>query len=782
MTKVEQYLTMIAREIRAMCRDSLGSMSRTRFADRVIADVCGIDNFASSVLASRNPDAVILNAIRGSRGDSLLRLFSEQMHDARLELVTVLFDAVRVGGTDRDAHEYLQKLYQKAVKKTRKLVGSKTNRKVEFNSKYPALSRLTGSLDTGSYDFFSDDEEEEGDDGPDAYNTYVNEYFDALRTGRDLPKPTTYPSPELDMKLDVDPDILATIDRIQRRIGRRLSSAEIADILRKLNDDEEDDLGVEPSSKIVGLDPKMQEMVDAVANVVVAKLVTQGATAAQPAPIDAKPIEDDEIHMKDDLDEFIENIDKPQSVKAENPSVTNDKNITKPAPIPAPIFAEPKEISTEKLISVVNGVQKDEEEVGEYDSSETEPPACEAGGDIEAEANAKPLAAPPSNDGPDDDFVDERLIDRNVKNIIENIESKLKAAMETFISGNAGHLTSLRMTLFPSSRPDFLLEMWVSVLIDEDPEGFNVLHMNAIASRYLEMVAHELHISPNVIDLRIGLFCADDMLFETSFVSFQKIYSESPFFQNSQLMISDIEDLDSTLCAIALDIWKSTGASPFVSRVLNIPKKLLVIILGLKHDQTACSAEAVEKAKKMIHEYQDNSTTEWVTWNGLDYGVNVIVNMDEPLEATQELINRQLVSMFGDSPSCPQAMLIKRVFNEIEKDFRNYGVMNDVILDVRHDFADVPIGVVMDLTYQIQYPQNGLTVDEEREYEELIKRSYISEQAMADLIRVMSPSFIVKTYFDIEDYDPYEGDAEDVPEADEEPKTNAFGVKPESAK
>lgn len=746
MTKVEQYLTMVNREVAAMARDQLGSDSRTRFADRVIADVCGIESFASMVLASRNPKAVILNAIRSSRGECLMRFFSEKMHDARQELVDVLIEAVRMSDvrvdSDADTHNYLQKLYEKAVKKTRKLVGSKTTTKIRFNTKYPALSKITGTYESRRFDYFSDDEEDEGDD---SYSNYVDDYFEALATGKEPPKPIAYGSKEPDMDLDVDPDILRLIDNIQRRLGRRLSSAEIADIIR--NAEDEDEPEVPGGEAIVGLDPKTQKLVDAVANVVVAKLMTQGAID----PSKAQPVTDfdpDEIRMTDNLDEFLNGAAKePGPVKVSDSG--NPMVIPMSIRVDTPIAEKSSDdnISTEKLISVVNGVDKDETK-GENDpSSDIIPPVDEAGGVI---SESKPLAAKPDEDLEDDsDFHDERLIDRRVRHVLDVIRPQFVAAVKTFVAAGNAEYVDLVMSLSPNLDEDFLFEYRVRLLINGDTEEYNILRFNTIASRFVESISIRLGIPSSLINLRLYLVNVgktDSAILTGSVVDNVRV--RELFCQATNLFDTDIDDLDSTICGIALRIYKETHVLSFVTRRILPEEKLVTFIVGIKKNQRDPGAD-VDKAKTIIEQCMEDISCDWVTYAGLDYAVGA--HFYESENAIDILRGYIIEGYSGSDKKTFRDLTIKMtslLAANIKCAFReSYGVNSDALsVDGSPDFSEIGNGVALDLYYSVGYPKDALTVEQETEFINRFSRYYIYGYAIEDLLYLFCNSLFTDTF------------------------------------
>jgi len=768
MTKVEQYLIMVKRELMAMSRDQLGSYSRTSYADRVIADVCGIEGFASSVLASRNPSAVILNAIRSARGDCIMRFFSEKMHDARLELVEVLSEAVRAGRSsvmvDRDAHSYLHKLYVKAVKKTRKLVGSKVTKEVRINYDYPELSRITGSFGHRGFSYFSDDDED-SDSEDDSYSRYVDDYFEALTTGKDLPKPIAYMSKEPDMDLDIDPDILRLIDNIQRRLGRRLSSAEIADIIREVDDD--DDLDVPSPEKIIGLDAKSQKLVDAIANVVVAKLVSQGAVDSVQAPAkDASEIDPDEIHMKDDLDEFLETgvvvpvKDVPKVTKLPVTEPVSDQQVDDSTTIP-----------TKTLISVVNGVDKGEESE-EDTSSEIEPPVDEAGGETIVD---KPLAVQSSdNDALDGDFMDERLIDRTARNILEDLQPQIVSAVKAYIASNDAVYVGVYLNLVPSMSENYLLEFRARVLIDGNVDGYSISNLRSLIGRFGTAIAERLQIPSDSIFHAVDLLDTADE--ETLFMNTAGlIYSKTGLFE------TDFRDLESTLTGLAINIYKESKVFPLVTGILDPDKKLLTFVLGTKpkHSEPKNSFQMIKAATKFIRNYLENLTCDWVTFGGLDYGIGAIdlCDVQNPIAEMRGMIQKRLT----DSVPRP----IQEAIDDVAELMLNFHChlfesmfgrkidLDNIGCDMF--YSEVPDGISMDIRITINYPNGALTPDRESEFDTRVRECYFSSAMMENLLRVFCVHFKVDTYYRLS-----EESSDDFEEYDElqnsEPLTNSFGM------
>lgn len=210
MTEMEQGLRYIHNEVQFMVRDPSGGNNHINYADRVIMDSTGVKNFCSRVMASENPLAVILKALKESRGDFLLKFFNVSLHDTRIDLVSVLAECNRVRkmGGSRSAYEYLYGLYAKAVKRMAKLITG-INTKDGYKSMYRGLHKFAklgdkenvyyldpdddglsdfDDLDLDDLDLDDDDDfEYEGDDQFHDIE-YAMEVLEAYRNGNEPPQ------------------------------------------------------------------------------------------------------------------------------------------------------------------------------------------------------------------------------------------------------------------------------------------------------------------------------------------------------------------------------------------------------------------------------------------------------------------------------------------------------------------------------------------------------------------------------------------------------------------
>lgn len=239
MTNLEQALTYIHRELKFMATDPSGAANQHKFADKVIEDVTDIPNLCSSALASAKPLAPILNAVRGPRGNALMKFFNVSLHDTRMEMTMVVAEATRLRGTrnrkTEDAYDYLSSMYQAAVRKFRKLVHGRANAKDGYQDRFTTLQKFAGFGGAGlsEYDDLEDDDGDTefymGDSG------YADAALEALREGRPVPPQpqsqwgmsTNYPG----VPLTGNEDVLKQIHAIESQIGRPLSDSELDSFL-----------------------------------------------------------------------------------------------------------------------------------------------------------------------------------------------------------------------------------------------------------------------------------------------------------------------------------------------------------------------------------------------------------------------------------------------------------------------------------------------------------------------------------------------------------------------
>lgn len=137
MTELREMYSHIERECKYMAKDSMGGYSNTVFADRIIEDVIGINDFCTMVLSSRNSFAVINRYVQNS-GHMILKFFNIHLHDSRCELVKVLEEASKIKKycskkSAAIAYNYLYRLYNASIAQMKMIVnGNKKKNQYEY--------------------------------------------------------------------------------------------------------------------------------------------------------------------------------------------------------------------------------------------------------------------------------------------------------------------------------------------------------------------------------------------------------------------------------------------------------------------------------------------------------------------------------------------------------------------------------------------------------------------------------------------------------------------------
>lgn len=231
MTNLEQALSYVQRELKFMATDSAGTQNQHKCADKVIYDVVGVPNLCTTALASSRPNAVILNAVRGPRGNALMKFFNCTLHDARIEMTLVVSEATKLKGRksrkSRDSYDYLSSMYQQAVRKARNLVLGRNDTTTPYRDQFANLARFAGYGGAG-IDGYDDDDEYDftssimyGDDG------YAADALDQLRNGQIPPAPPSTWAPAYTPGLTGNDDLIRQIRALEEKIGRPMTESEI---------------------------------------------------------------------------------------------------------------------------------------------------------------------------------------------------------------------------------------------------------------------------------------------------------------------------------------------------------------------------------------------------------------------------------------------------------------------------------------------------------------------------------------------------------------------------
>jgi len=362
MTGMEQSLRYIEREIRFMIRDQYGNATYVKYADRVIEDACGIPNFCTTVLSSKKPLSIILRAIRGPRGDIIMRFFNASLHDARIEMVMVLVEAIKLrihkNRSSRDAYEYLMKLYRKAIKRTIRLITGSKN-KESYKSMYRSLRDFANMDD---YDYDDDDEDDYFDSDTEFGDSeFADTCLNAYRNGEIPPemkrnKPSFINPLQHAIEKGGNEEILKEISAIESKLGRHLTDSELDELL--CGDDDEDDVeSIYPKTPASLFRKESDDMIDSITEIIYKRLLKK----LNGEPIEKGPLFANygTLNKYESLDEFIDkeeakkevvipDIDTTPTTKV--PENKSKKKENKPKP------SVQKDTSLESLVEMQEGI------------------------------------------------------------------------------------------------------------------------------------------------------------------------------------------------------------------------------------------------------------------------------------------------------------------------------------------------------------------------------------------------------------------------------------------
>ena len=756
MTKVEQYLTYVNREIVHMSKDHIGGITYVHYADRVISDVCGIEGFATATLGSAKPMAVILGALRGSKGTVVMKFFDEQLHDARGELVLLLVEATklsRLGGrSNRESYSYLKRLYNSSVKKMIKLVDGKEKRKDRIGGKYPALSALSNfGYENDDYGFFSSEyDDDDGYEESSDYQNYADAALEALRNGEEPPKPFAGMGADNPMPFDlnVDNDILQLLTRIQNRIGRKLNPAEMLEIIQKASeDDEEPEPILQPPSspEIPLMDPKMLQMMECIANMVVEKINMGGE-----AP------ETDEIHTTNDLDEFIaqsEEVMKKDEDPEEEPEIGNQSVMIGSIPEPVeeskslPPSEPKKEPETKDLIAVLNGVKSDSVPV-EEPQSDPAPPVDETGG----ESNGL-------------ESVYYTLVGLDASDLYSS-NSHYMAEMEGYLQTCTATLLNNIVKLTPSIHDGYLIDVTVYTIIQGAIDQVNSIYVNTINSRMCEGLSKELSIDSNLMYLTSYVHEIDSVSFEEH---------KERFFEDAE--IDRRRQMDKFITAIAIYLYKVSTVIPDVRFISDASSKQVAIWVGPKMDFD-------NPPPALILDMLRNAAADLVNKFGKisaikDYHIRVTPfgwDADDRDEVFNPILQKHLISESVPTYSFYMAQLAAICEEELKHRLSLYNIVKEKI-EAHHtvDFAEGKNKVSIEIFYSVKYPEGALDVDDATEFKTDFEGMYAAGIGMQLLLGEISSSIEVNAYLRLVE-EPEEAEPEEVEESEDSSKTNAFGL------
>lgn len=520
MTGMEQGLRYIEREIRFMVKDQFGNSTYAKYADRVVEDACGIPNFCTTVLSSKRPLTAILRAVRGPRGDVIMKFFNASLHDARIEMVMVLAEAIKLRShhnrASRDAHEYLMKLYKKAIKKTVRLITGSKN-KESYKSMYRTLrnfARIDDFDDEDDDDFF--DDEEFGD------SEFAESCLEAYRDGKLPPEPAiAYSGP----KLKGNEEILGEISAIEAKLGRHLTDAELDKLL--CGDDDEDDTESDyPPIPKSGMDSdRIDALAEAIYNRVMEKL---GGTSKS----------ESEKTKYESLDDFLErqesksNEEVDAGVKTADVSYRDTAMNMKQASVNVS-----DDTSLEQLVDMHNHSQSAPVEE-ESDEDSDSPPNDELGGDINEPEVEVEVDYEPEDD---EEIIEDSIVEVSESTISSDLNGECPPHMQHALmigevindfSNKVYDQTQLvknrlrnyferlgmvdlkyvSINIAPSPKEDYLLKVVMTVRVTGDYETINIMHLNTVLLMYVKDLAKILDVSNELFDMDLRVVESDNIL------------------------------------------------------------------------------------------------------------------------------------------------------------------------------------------------------------------------------------------------------------------------------
>lgn len=548
MTGMEQNLRYIEREIRFMVKDQFGNATYAKYADRVIEDTCGIPNFCSTVLSSEKPLVIILKALRGSRGEVIMRFFNVALHDARIDMVMVLAEASKLrinrNRSSKDAYEYLMKLYRKAIKRTIRLTTGNKD-KDSYKSMYRALKEFA-NIDDFGYD--DDDDEDYIDTGSDFGDIdFAEECLDAYRNGQIPPQMKQIKRKPALIDSNNAEDIVNQIASIEAKIGRPLTDAELDDLLCGDDEDDIDTIdSIYPRIPHEFLKEDSDKMFDAIVNSIYERLMEKIADNNAPhADLSEK--------TKPALqpEENIDDVNKLVSV------VTHPTNNN---------YAGESLLSTDSLEDLVemhnhlknNSPNKDEDTSGDAEESSQLPPNDTLGG------TSKMLVAEFSNNNPE---VEKSMNIEDIVKDFKNIElfnSNLSNKLRNYFNALGFDIADIFITLMPATSISHLFTLKVTIRAMGDYEIIDNDKIDMLIRNNAKTIADNIGISEDIIDIDLNIIDAS-----TDYNSDLSCLSSKNKIINSDTMIH----LNSALCSMIKYVYDTFLKSVSIRYINYLPSK-----------------------------------------------------------------------------------------------------------------------------------------------------------------------------------------------------------------
>ena len=787
MTGMEQGLRYIEREIRFMVKDQFGNPTYVKYADRVVEDTCGVPNFCSTVLSSKRPLTAILRAVRGPRGDIIARFFNSALHDTRIEMVMVLAEAIKLRShnnrNSKNAHDYLMKLYRKAIKRMVRLITGSKN-KESYKSMYRGLRDFARMDD---YDYDDDDEVDEYFDNVNEFgdSEYAEACLDAYRDGKIPPEIdlNSRPIKGFNPSLTGNEEILKEIASIEAKLGRHLSDAELDKLL--CGDDDDDDTDFNNIGAIKkGSDTMIDSIVDEIYNRLVDKFNNDKSNNTK----------------YESLDDFIDREDSKNDSKTEvgstesgsTPTTKIDNNI-------------PKNTSTETLIGLHNRLKNadpnaesifavgnhsdDNEDAQEVDDSDRLPPSDKLGGTINeadfidvcrdtdfSENDESITNTEYVKENCDYESTTEGLITTNdecpphmqhmliLNDIINDcklsnadITINFKNRVSNYFDRIGITMNDIFVSLVPSNGSDKLFTLIVTIRISGDYEIINMMHLNTVVLMHTKNIAERFGISEELIDTEFTIVDTT-----STFKNDLSILNT----QNKNFTPQEVDNLYSAMSAISAYIYKRIDKLIEVKFINSPSSKDIDVYFSSKDDEhLGVDFESFFNDELIGEDILSEIMTNFDIGDKVNYYFYSTDDDDDEFFNTltkvieNDVRNTALISKY-----------LKANSNSIEEAIGNFNIAVD---EITHD-SDISIGrknLIIDIIYHI-YTRETLNESHKDDLDSQLSINGEYSVQLESILRAICMNTEVSNFIEyfVNEND-YTTDNEDTA-----PKTSNFGI------
>lgn len=783
MTGMEQHLRYIEREIRFMVKDQYGNPTYAKYADRVIEDACGIAHFCSTVLSSKRPLTAILRAVRGPKGDIIMRFFNAQLHDTRIEMVMVLAEVAKLRSYRNDrkarsAHDYFMKLYRKANKRMIRLItGSKS--KDSFKSMYRGL-RDFAKMDDFDYD--DDDDDDEIDEYFDNVGDfgdidYAQACLEAYRDGKTPPEiEIVRNTPRLDPNLKGNEEILREIATIEAKLGRHLSDAELDDLLCGDDDDDDD----APNYNIGDLKKSSDEMLDSIVNVICERIFEklnfqQNPVAVKQAPEsledfiertkinDApdKPIRANVANELPTIDALIDLRNRMNAIESTHNDSTNIVNAVAVNKVEDASESETEESGSLPPSNMLGGNYREADFIDVGDSTDDEIVYNLLGDTTDIQDTKSTTEGLVTSDEEISSHMSHQLI---LSDIINDCKLSSAEITDNFITRVRNYfdrigisVNDVFVSLAPSNVSDRLLTLFTTIRISGDYEVINEMHLNTVALMFVKDIAERFGISENLIDTELNVidsvstFSADLAMLNTL---------------NKNYTSQSVDNLYSALSTISAYIYRRLNKIIEVRFVNNPVSKETHLYFYSKTDEPL-DAEFEEfyrvelDGEGILNEVFDAFNVDGYMIYHLAMNEN---DDDEFFEQVRDAVNYQVT----------ETPLVKKYLAENENFIKTQLDFPGITMDPVSSSTDISTGrsnIIIDNIYRIC--TNPILEQEHRDrLEELLKINGEYSVELESILRAISLNTQVSNFLQF-----FEKDTEDDSGEDRDtPMTSNFGL------